>query len=143
MSRKLLGVLGMRLFTIFRWLVVVLCIITAAAIVYAESTGKDVVPVTATTIIDNNSTAVSIGMVVTLVGIAVTLVASMNTSKNHIANEDIHNPSGVIAAKYAEKTDCAAKHQAVDHNFERLFGKLDEFGKDLSYIRGKFDERGN
>ena len=133
----------MKAFTVFRWLMVVLCVVTAVAIVCAETTGKESAPVTATAIIDNNSTAVSIGMVVMLVGIAVTLVTSMNTSKNHIANEDIHNSSGVLAAKFAEKSDCAVKHAGVDHKFERLFSKLDDLSNDVSYIRGKFDERGN
>lgn len=138
-----MGVLCMKVFTVVRWLVVVLCLLAAVAIVYAETTGKEAAPVTATTIIDNNSTAVSIGMVVMLVGVAVTLVTSMVTAKNHMDNSDIHASSGTLSAKFAEKTDCVVKHATVDHKFERLFAKLEDVSNDISYIRGKFDERGN
>ena len=127
----------MKAFTVFRWLMVVLCVVTAVAIVCAETTGKESAPVTATAIIDNNSTAVSIGMVVLLISVAITLVTSMVTAKNHMANTDIHQTSGNLQQTFATKTDCTAKHQSVDASFLRVHERFDDIKSDLAYIKGK------
>lgn len=136
MSRKLLGVIGMRLFTIFRWLVVVLCLLTAAAIVYAETTGTAVKP-PVTTILDDQSILFSGSMVILLITVAITLVTSMVTAKNHMANTDIHPTSGNLQQTYATKTDCTAKHQSVDASFLRIHERFDDIKSDLAYIKGK------
>jgi len=83
---------------------------------------------TTTTVLTNNST-ITIGLMLVLLGLAISVGSNWQKMRGHIAAEDIHLTTDDIAAKHPVREVCDVKHQEITRKLDAILQKVDK----LSY----------
>jgi len=111
--------------------ILLVCFATFVAIVvFAQSTtttdttrsvaGAD--STTITTLSDNST--ITIGLMVVLLGLALSVGANWQRMRGHIADEGIHLTENDIAAKHPVREVCDVKHQEITRKLDAILKKM-------------------